>query len=81
MPSTARSGSMGLGPPAASCASQRCTAVSWAIRRWTKATSFCCDQVHTGVAGSAAASTSCTRASPSRYQASRSSSSGRAGSW
>ena len=81
MPSTARArrrSGCGRAAPA-SWASQRCTAVSWAMRRWTKATSAAGPTRSTPcVVGSAAASTSCTWASPSRYQASRSSSSGRA---
>ena len=53
MPSTARAGSMADTRPAAASASHRWTAVSCAMRRWTKATSFCGAHVHTVVVGSA----------------------------
>ena len=51
MPSLASSASIGLGPRRS--ASQRCTAVSRAMRRTMKATSFWGAQVQTEVAGSA----------------------------
>ena len=64
MPSAASSASIGGRGPAARSASTRWTAVSCAIRR-TRSRRSCRDHVHTGVAGSAAASasTSCRRPS------------------
>ena len=73
MASAAIAGSMAKVRPAARSASQRCTAVSWAWWRMTKATSCWRAQVHTGAAGSAAASTPAIHRIPLRKRSSRAS--------
>jgi hypothetical protein len=68
MPSTARSRSIGSGSPTAPCASQRCTAVSCAIRRAQKPLVAGGPHVHTGRSGPASAQTRARSAAPAANQ-------------
>ena len=79
MPSLASTGSMVASRPTATSASQRCMAVSWAMRRITKRTEWSSVKVHTSVSGSAWPSSSSSPAKLTRYAGSSRGRSGRGG--